>query len=148
MEISSDSWYLEQHFCGCSWAWMLRNNRNFLNYRTNYLHTADQTLCTSSCEHSSPHLLASPWVSQHCSAAVNVMEWRHTKGSIKLTSLGFVTWQHKASWWLFAWSLTQPLAGCWSQQRVWGCHRAGQLHLLPGAKANAAWPSNLFPLLF
>lgn len=66
LEISSDSWYLEKHFCGCSLAWMLRNNRNFLNYRTNYLHAADQTLCTSSCEHSSPHLLASPWESLSC----------------------------------------------------------------------------------
>lgn len=67
MEISSAIYHLEKHFSSCSLVWRLRNNRNFLNYRTNYLHAADQTLCTSRCEHNSPHLLASPWVSLHCS---------------------------------------------------------------------------------
>jgi len=67
MEISSAIYHLEKHFSSCNLVWRLRNNRNFLNYRTNYLHAADQTLCTSCCEHNSPHLLASPWVSLHCS---------------------------------------------------------------------------------
>lgn len=143
MEISSDSCYLEKHFCSCSLAWMLRNNRNFLNYRTNYLQAADQTLCTPSCEHSSPHLLASPWVRLSCSCCcecygVETHQRQHYTNKPWICDMtaqslvvAFCLQSHPATFWVL-----EPAEGL------------GQLQLLSAVKANAACSSHPLCCLF